>query len=178
MQPPLYLDDADGPTAERLYQRHAPGIFTYLRLHTPVREEAEDLLVETFLAALENERFIVLSEEEQRLWLWRVARNKVVDYYRAATKRNRAVALEAVADELFLDEEQAPEILAERSEEYLRLRKHIGGLPRLQQQILQLRFVDGLRCHEIARRVGKREGAVRMLLSRTLTLLRSIYEKH
>src|SRR5690349_16398675 len=135
MQQPLYLDDVDGPIAERLYQRYAPGILTYLCLHTPAREDAEDLLVETFLAALENERFPTLSEEDQRLWLWRVARNKVVDYYRASTKRNRVVTLEAVADELFLDEGQEPEMLAERSEEYLRLRKHVSGLPRLQQQI-------------------------------------------
>jgi RNA polymerase sigma-70 factor (ECF subfamily) len=53
----------------------------------------------------------------------------------------------------------------------------VQQLPWLQQQILRLRFVNDLTSSEIANIVGKSDAAVRMTLSRTLNLLRSIYLK-
>lgn len=176
MQQPLYLEQRDGTPLSELYQRHAPAILHHLQLHLPAREDAEDLLVDTFLAAFENKNFQELAENRQRLWLWRVARNKVVDYYRASSRR-QMVKLDEVADEIFYDADLEPEQLAERSEEYVSLHQHVHELTPLQQQILRLRFVNGLRCNEIAQRVGKSEGAVRMLFSRTLNALRSIYTR-
>ncbi|HEY0754614.1 MAG TPA: sigma factor-like helix-turn-helix DNA-binding protein [Ktedonobacteraceae bacterium] len=44
-----------------------------------------------------------------------------------------------------------------------------------QQELLQLRFAAGLRCPQIAIRMGKREGAVRIMLVRTLQKLRGMY---
>ena len=165
----------DDPPVAILYQRHAPALFAYLCMHTPTRDDAKDLLVEIFLAALEGERFRELSEDEQRSWLWRVARNKVADYFRM-TKRRQILSLDDVHEVAFAHEE--PEQLALRREEYALLRSNIQRLAPLQQQVLQLRFVHNLRCADIALVLGKREGAVRMLLSRTLNLLRSSYEEH
>ena len=48
-------------------------------------------------------------------------------------------------------------------------------LPGLQQQVVHLRFVYGLRCQEITEVLGKKEGAVRKLLWRALNLVRSLY---
>jgi DNA-directed RNA polymerase specialized sigma24 family protein len=47
----------------------------------------------------------------------------------------------------------------------------------LQQQVVKLRFFGGLRCAEIAAVLGKREGTVRVLLSRALNLLRALHEE-
>lgn len=177
MQQPLDLGEMEGASAiSVLYQRHAPGIFSYLRQHIPSREDAEDLLVETFLAACESPSFNTLSEERQRPWLWRVVRNKVADYYRSPAHR-QMINVDELADVIYTDEASAPELLAERGEEYLQLRKEVQQLPLPQQRILQLRFVNGLTSAEIARTVGKSDIAVRMMLSRTLNLLRSIYLK-
>jgi RNA polymerase sigma factor (sigma-70 family) len=183
MQQPLDLGkmEKEGKEGEAgivsiLYQRHAPGIFTYLRLHVPSREDAEDLLVDTFLAACESPSFHALSEGQQRLWLWRVMRNKVADYYRSPAHRPM-VNVDELADAIYADENHAPELLAERGEEYHQLRTQVQQLPWLQQQILRLRFVNDLTSAEIADVVGKSDAAVRMILSRTLNLLRSIYLK-
>jgi RNA polymerase sigma-70 factor (ECF subfamily) len=89
----------DDALTDRLYEHHAAAIFTYLRQHTRSREDAEDILVDTFLAAIESEQFAQLSEQAQVAWLWRVARNKVVDAFRRAAVR-RSVPLEAVAEVL------------------------------------------------------------------------------
>src|SRR5579883_2226117 len=80
-----------------LYQRYAATIFAYVRQHTATCEDAEDILVETFLAALEAPKFVQLSEKEQVAWLWRVARNKVVDSYRRLNIR-RSIPLEQISE--------------------------------------------------------------------------------
>ncbi len=75
-----HIANVDG--AERLYQQYAPTIFAYLRMHTSSREDAEDMLVEVFLAALESRYFPLLPEPAQWAWLWHVARNKTIDSFR------------------------------------------------------------------------------------------------
>src|SRR5437588_10161438 len=85
-----------------LYRKYAPGLLAYVRLHVPSPEDAEDLVVEVFLAALQHATFATLSEQARQLWLWRVTRNKVIDAYRRANIR-QSVTLEHVADGLFAD---------------------------------------------------------------------------
>jgi RNA polymerase sigma-70 factor, ECF subfamily len=166
----------DSPIAV-MYQRQAPVIFAYLCRHTSSREDAEDLLLEVFLAALEHRKFPALGEKEQQAWLWAVARNKVVDHYRRST-RHPSMTLKQVAETVYENEELAPEQVTLRHEEYAHLHATLKELPALQQEVLRLRFGNNLRCAEIAAILEKSEGSVRMLLSRTLKLLRTIYENH
>lgn len=158
-----------------LYQQYAPGLFAFLRRQTRSREDAEDVLVDIFLAALEYELLVELDEKQQVAWLWRVARNKAIDLYRRLQRR-QSIALEFVAETLYQDEALDPELLALQQDECALLRQHVRSLPIPQQEMLRLRFADDLRCAEIAARTGKREGAVRVMLSRTLNALRRIYE--
>lgn len=77
------IQDESYTSVAILYQRYSEVIFAYLRRHTASREDAEDVLVEVFVAALEYEHFSFITEKEQLAWLWRVARNKAIDAYRA-----------------------------------------------------------------------------------------------
>jgi RNA polymerase sigma-70 factor, ECF subfamily len=71
-----------------------------------------------------------------------------------------------------------PQYLAAlRNEEHALLRQRLGQLPEHYQMILQLRFANGLRCAEIASRLQKSEGAIRMVLARALNALRARYAK-
>jgi RNA polymerase sigma-70 factor (ECF subfamily) len=166
----------DDPSLAVLYQRFAPVLFAHLYRHTSSREDAEDLLLEVFMAALEYEGFAILSAKEQENWLWGVARNKTVDHYRRAARRP-GLQLDLVLDDLFERDEYAPEHVTLRREEYARLRANIAQLPEIQQEVLRLRFANDLHCSEIATVLQKNEGAIRMLLSRTLKLLRAVYAK-
>ena len=161
---------------ELLFRKYAPGLLTYFRMHLTSGEDAEDLMVEVFLAALENAKFAPLSEKEKQLWLWRVTRNKVIDTYRRA-RTHQNVTLEHIADGLFEDEMAGPEYTALRQEDYMELYAHLQSLPPLQQQILRMRFGQDLSCREIATALGKQENLVRVTLSRSLNLLRSIYRR-
>ncbi len=159
-----------------LYRKYAPGLLTYVRMRITSEEDAEDLVVEVFLAAIENAKVAVLSEKAKQLWLWRVTRNKVIDTYRRAKTRQN-VTLEYVADGLFEDEMAGPEYAALRQEDYMELYAHLQSLPPLQQQILRMRFGQDLSCREIATTLGKQENVVRVTLSRSLNLLRKIYRR-
>ena len=159
-----------------LYRKYAPGMLTYVRMRVPSPEDAEDLVVEVFLAAIESAKFAVLSEKAKQSWLWRVTRNKVIDAYRRAKTRQN-VTLEHVAQGLFEDEMSSPEYAALRQEEYMDLYAHLQSLPPLQHQILRMRFGQDLSCSEIATALGKQENAVRVTLSRSLNLLRKIYQR-
>ena len=164
----------DSPVS-RLYELHAPAIFAYLQRQTPSREDAEDVLVDVFAAAVESSTFHRLGEKEQIAWLWRVTHNKAVDAYRRSRLR-QGMDLELVADVIYDDDERAPEQIALQREEYAHLHAHLEKLSPDQREALRLRFAHGLRSSEIAAILGKREGAVRALLSRALNFLRSIYE--
>jgi RNA polymerase sigma factor (sigma-70 family) len=159
-----------------LYRAHAPGLFSYARRHTSTREDAEDIVLAVFVAALESHMLLSGSEVEQAAWLWRVAKNKIADYRRRAMHDANA-RLEEVGETVNVDEGWTPDEEALRGEAYAQLRKAVGSLPELQQKVLWLRFAQGLRSKEIALRLSKGEGAVRMLLSRSLNSLRRVYER-
>jgi RNA polymerase sigma-70 factor (ECF subfamily) len=156
-----------------LYERYGQAIFGYLRPHAHSLEDAEDLLLEVFLAALEHDNLSALPPGGQLAWLRRVAHNKLLNLYRQANRHPR-VALDSVGDTLL--EADGPEQQALRQEERSQVRAALQKLPPLRQHILQLRYGDGLRCAEIALLLDKREEAVRKLLSRSILALRQIYQ--
>lgn len=174
MQVQTPFSSGDSAFAE-FYQRHAYTLLAFIRRYASTREDAEDVLLEVFLAALENEVLAGLDEGEQLAWLRRVAHNKYVDLYRRAQRR-QAVSLDSVVELLDEDEECDPERLVLRSEEYGLLHRSLANLSPPHQAVLRLRFAHDLRSPEIARRLNKSESAVRMSLSRALNLLRGTYQ--
>lgn len=162
---------------ELLYRRHMPAILAYVTRRVSSREDAEDLLIEVFLAALEKYASLKAFDDEMQLaWLRRVAHNKLIDFYRR-TSRRPAITLEEHVDMLYDDDEREPEQVALRQEKYAWLHANLEQLPESQQEVLRLHFAAGLRCVEIARLLNKSDGAIRMLLARALNSLRSIYEQ-
>lgn len=164
---------------EAVYRRYAPEVFAYLLRHVPSQQDAEDLLLEVFLAVLEKLPALDIDERRLAAYLQTVARNKMADYYRRRGNR-QLIPLEEIAETAYEPEERAPERLALAREQYADLYQAISALPEAQQMILRLRFGHGLRCGEIATRLARSEGSVRMMLSRSLKSLRSlnpIYEE-
>jgi DNA-directed RNA polymerase specialized sigma24 family protein len=86
-----------------LYSNFTPGLLSYACMHIASREDAEDLVVEVFLAANVNAKFATLPEKAQQLWLWRIARNKVIDVYRRS-KTRQSVSIDYMTEHLFEDE--------------------------------------------------------------------------
>lgn len=167
-----------GPIPEQsteLYEHYAPMVLNYLLKRLESREDAEDVLLEVFIAVLEKRSALHLDEHSLRALILAIARNKVVDHYRRS-RRYPQVSLVDLSEQIYELEEHQPERIMLRQEEYQQLQKHIQNLSELQQEILHLRFGEGLRCAEIAQVVSRSENAVRALLYRALKMLRSVYD--
>ncbi|HET8843910.1 MAG TPA: RNA polymerase sigma factor [Ktedonobacteraceae bacterium] len=160
---------------ESLYQKHARTILRYIQRYIFSRDDADDILIEVFLAALEDGNVFNLNEGNELPWLLRVAHNKIVDYQRLAV-RHPTVAFDELLDSPFEKDELTPELAAMIQEDFDLLRRQLALLPENQQQVLRLRFADGLRTKEIARQLHKSDGAIRALLLRSLNLLRKLYK--
>jgi RNA polymerase sigma-70 factor (ECF subfamily) len=174
MQQSTSLPVTDEDKLAQLYQRHVYVLLNYILRHTRTHEDAEDILLEVFLAAQDRGALVALSEGEQLAWLRRVAYNKCVDLIRNQS-RYPSVGLDSADVTLYAPEDQRPDIVAVRSEEYSLLHQHVLHLSTQQQEILHLKFGQSLSSAEIARRLNKKEGSIRMLLSRALNRLRTIY---
>jgi RNA polymerase sigma-70 factor (ECF subfamily) len=160
-----------------LYDQYGKVIFAYVRLHTPTREDAEDLTLDVFMAALERDNLSAFPEAERLAWLRHVARNRLIDTYRRTARHPIIVLDEVIESMLEENEHDTPEHLILQRELYEQLHHAIAKLPVLQQQILRLRYGDGLRFAEIAILLNKREDGVRKLLSRTIATLRTIFAR-
>lgn len=158
-----------------LYDRYVAHIYAYVYRLVSHAQDAEDITLEVFLAAHKSRKQLAsLDTQKQLAWLQRVAQNKVVDLYR---RNSRAMLLPLEHIEKRRDEELSPEQHVIQQESYARLHQALNALPQLQQQIIRLRFVEGMRSSEIARIVNKSESHVRTIVSRTLRRLRSLYEQ-
>jgi len=167
-------DTAQGRLDASLYDRFATTIFTYLLNQVQNEQDAEDLLLEVFLAALSNESLSRLPVQGQLAWLRRVARNKVIDRYRHVALLTLLPIEQAMET---IDDALTPEQHAEQQEKFTHLYQAIAHLPVLQRELLRLRYREGLRFYEIASALEKPEGTVRKLLVRTLQQLRTIYDQ-
>ena len=174
MQP---LDTDEVPHVEKvmLYERFAEPLLAYLCQQVSDRQDAEDLLLEVFLAALENNSLAGLPGTRQLAWLRRVARNKVIDHY-----RHRALLTIQPLGQVqeFEDQSLTPERRVEEQEERSWLLQAIEQLSPAQRELVRLRYVQELRLTQIATLIEKSEGTVRKMLSRTLRHLRMLYEQH
>ncbi len=170
----LYYADEVSPTDHaEIFRRYGPVIFTYLRSHASSREEAEDLTLDVFTVALANQQLLTWSGPRQLGWLKRVAANKLADSYRR-TNRRPMIALDQVVETLF--DERDPELISLYNEERAHLHQQINRLSPLQQEVLHLRYGHELHIAEIAKLLNKSEIAIRQMLSRTIGLLRTMYD--
>ena len=126
----------------------------------------------TLIRRFEGIRSCRAREEESFLaWLFRIARNSVVDHH-----RRRAVRDHLPLDEKLLPTHSGPEAPVEARLTQERLRQAIPKLTDDQQQVIILRFIEGLSHAETARVLGKSEGAIKALQRRGLASLRRILE--
>lgn len=159
-----------------LFQKYALMLLRYFEKRGTSAEDAEDLLLEVFTAAVENPRLLTLAENEQAAWLQRVAHNKMVDHYRRQSYR-QTVNWEQGTDLLYAEDQSGPEYMAEQQERYAELWHYVSQLPLSQQEALRLRFSQGLSSKEIAQRLQKSDMAIRGLLSRAINVLRTVYSE-
>jgi RNA polymerase sigma-70 factor (ECF subfamily) len=149
-----------------LYETHLDRVYRYVYYRVGSTAEAEDLTEQVFLKAWE-----AIERYEARgvpfiAWLYRLAHNLVVDHYRA---RRPTMPLEDVAE---AEEPGANTLDAVESElDAEEVRLAVRKLSPEHQQLIVLRFVEGMSHAEVAQITGKTEGATRVVQYRALQSL-------
>lgn len=152
-----------------LYQQQLPRIYRYLRARSSSDDEAADLTQQVFLNALAALPTYEVRSSPIEAWLFRIARNVAID----ASRRNRSiVSFELLPNVGALADTYDLEAAVIQSESLQKIASWISQLDDTQRELLFLRFVAGLKTKEIAAIVGKREGAIRKQLQRTLRRLK------
>jgi RNA polymerase sigma-70 factor (ECF subfamily) len=155
-----------------LYERYVGQIYRYLYYRTGNIQDAEDLTARTFYRALEH-----LPRYQERglpftAWLYRIAHNIVVNWQRDR-RRRPVVALDHVVTHA---EDGDPQGMLEEEEERDRLMRAFQALAPDRQELLILKFVEGMSNAQIGAIMGRSEGAIKSLYHRTLLELKKNLE--
>ncbi|HZW32751.1 MAG TPA: sigma-70 family RNA polymerase sigma factor [Isosphaeraceae bacterium] len=159
-------------------------IGTTLRL----RLDPSDLVQETFLEAHRDfSRFAGSTERELLAWLRRILARNLADQARrqkaGLRDHRRQVSLEAILDRSSARMQHAlaaviasPSAAASQREQAVLLADALAGLPPDYREVIILRNIERLRFEEVAARMGRSAGAVRMLWTRALERLSKALE--
>lgn len=154
-----------------LYEQYAEIIFRYVYSHLDNRLDAEDLTEEIFLRAWRalpkyDERGLPFSA-----FLFRIARNSLIDYYR------QKKPVQSLDDIEMQSHEAGPEELVDLNIENADLKKMIAELREDYRNVLIFRFLSGLSPEETAHIMQRSVGAVRVLQHRALSALKDLLER-
>jgi RNA polymerase sigma-70 factor (ECF subfamily) len=155
-----------------LYDRYVSAVYRYVFYRVRNEAEAEDVTSDVFMRAL---RAIPKYEPRQAFlaWLYRIARNAVIDRSRRQAARQQVSFEDALAHPN-ADQIVNPDAGLLDGSDASVVRQALQQLTPLQQEILVLRYVEGYDTKTISKLVGKRDGTIRGIEFRALSTLRTL----
>jgi RNA polymerase sigma-70 factor (ECF subfamily) len=160
----------DEAALAELYDCHAPRVYAYVYRRVGDPHLAEDLVGDVFVRVVEAIHSKRPWHTSFRAWLYRIAHNVVVDHYR----RPQPVLCASLDKGWPSGVEESPRDPIGDTLDHQRLRAALHHLTQEQQQVLVLRFGEGLTIRETARVLHKTTGAVKALQHRAIIALRRI----
>lgn len=152
-----------------LYEMHVSAIYRYILYRVADPQDARDMADEVFLKAWSGLSGYRPGETPFRGWLYRISHNLVIDHYRSRKE------VEPLGDrDDLVDDLPNPERQLVQQEEVERLAANIARLPPDYQQVLVLRYIEGLSTTQVAAILKRSDGAVRVLLHRALKKMTSL----
>jgi RNA polymerase sigma-70 factor, ECF subfamily len=151
-----------------LYELNFDRVYAYAVRRVGSRAEAEDLTADVFHQALANLKRFEWRGIPFAAWLFRIAANLIADRWQRSGRE--------VTDESQIESAQVGPREIEEVERRATLFRLVSTLPEDQRRVVVMRFVDQKSIKEVAREVGRTEGAVKQLQFRALTNLRARME--
>lgn len=153
----------------KLYERYVDRIYNYIYQRVSGVRDAEDLTSRTFYRALSH-----LPDYEDRgypfsAWLYRIAHNLLANWYRDHDRHEVLALNEDIAENPVRNR---PEVQASVQSDKELLATVVQELDRARQELLVLKFTEGLTNRQIGKIMGRSEGAIKSLYHRTLLQLR------
>lgn len=154
----------------RIYDTYFPPIYNFIRLRVDDTALAEDLASDVFIKLVETVRGKNAPHHSLRGWLFRVARNRLHDHYR----QNKNMTSEALEEWTPIPSDDEPEEQFLRSLQVEQARSALLKLSADQQEVLILRFGQGLGLQETADIMDRNISAIKSLQFRAVNALRQI----
>jgi RNA polymerase sigma-70 factor (ECF subfamily) len=155
-----------------LYRAHLRDVYSYSYYRVGNHHDAEDLTEQTFLQAY---RHFDRAQRESagrplRPWLIRIAHNLAANYYRDRARKPQT----PIDDAGVISSPHTTEALVEDREDLKLILEGVHQLPDDRREALIMRFALGMDNREIARALGRTDGATKVLLHRAIKQLEEI----
>lgn len=159
----------DENALHQLYERYYPKIYNYAFLQMGDVHAAEDLTSDVMLKMLESIHKYNFRGLPFGAWVFRIARNRLIDLHRRRKRRGEVDLSETISGTL-----ASPESMAERALERGQMQIALKHLTDEQRQVIVLKFIQGFDNRSVGRIMGRSEGAVKSLQHRALGSLRRV----
>ncbi len=156
-----------------LYDTNLSPIYRFIFLRVGRKEDAEDITQKVFMNAWENIGHFEFKGFPFSSWLYRIASNAVIDYYRTW---KGDTDIEAVPEEYFSETPKEDERI-DTAFNLTHVRAALAKLEPDQQNVVIMKFISERSNKEIAETLGKSEGAIRVIQHRALKQLKAILDE-
>ncbi len=189
------LKDGDTEALGKFIENRRPQLLAFINrnLSTELssKVEAADLLQETTIHAIKGLGDMKFEDRDPFNWLCQVAERRIIDAHRkyvGAQKRSSKKEVSGNAPvggtssssgqggmiDMLVVTMTTPSQAFSRNQREYQLQQALASLPEESQEALRLRYVEKLPTKEIAKKLDKTDGSVRVLLSRSLSKLQDI----
>jgi RNA polymerase sigma-70 factor (ECF subfamily) len=180
------LRSGDEAALAEFVESHRQSLLAFLHsrigAHLAKKTDAEDILQDACLEAVRSLDKAPLESWDPLHWLFQICERKIIDAHRRHfTSQKRDASREASLPDgsqaagglanLLAASMTTPSEAFSRDQRQLRMLAALDTLPEEQREALRLRYLVGLPSKEIAQKLGKTDGAVRVMLSRSLAKL-------
>lgn len=148
-----------------LYNHYIDKIYKFIYYRVSDKNICEDIISDVFLKALENIKNFDLKRAYFSAWLYKIAYNSTVDYYRQKKDFTDIDSLWDLGDDNFLKNFNNNSKIEE-------IKKYLENFSNSQKEIIIMRVWDDLSYKEISEITGKSEASLKMSVSRILSKLR------
>jgi len=156
-----------------LYEANFERVYAFVARRVGERADAEDITAEVFHQALANLHNFEWRGVPFSAWLFRIASNAIADRWQRAARESGSPP-SALADD---PPDPSASVDPEAIEKCARLFRLVAELPADQRSVIEMRFTAGKSIAEIARELGRTDGAVKQLQFRAVRSLRTRFEK-
>lgn len=164
----------DSKAIVQFYKSYSPKILSYLFKKLPHIEDAQEITNDVFLEAIDS-LFLLRKEQSVLSWLYRIAHNKMVDFYRK--KKIKSILLSKMPFlEIIESEINQPEFQYEKNKIHNDIKTTFLNLSVKYQKILKLHYEENVPVKVIAKMLNLSFKATESLLFRARQSFKLAYE--
>ncbi len=166
----------DSEAFGKLYDRYISQIYRFVFFKVNNIPEAEDITQQVFLKTWQNIRSYKFKRGARfSSWLYSIARNSVIDYYRTSKKHTDIEDVKY--DSRFTTSPKFDEKL-DRDKKVKQVEKSLSVLTEDERDVVIMKFVEEFSNKEIEETLGKSQGTIRVIQYRALKKLKSYFKNY